>query len=338
MRQLTPYFLKRLLVIPVSAFVILTLTFGLVSLIPGDPAVVISGGHASPAQLAAIRAQLGLNHSLGRRYLDYLQGAVHGNLGRSFYTGQSVGSSIAHYLPSTLELVIPSLALALFLGLCLGTLGAYFRRRLPDRISSFGITVTQSVPDFVLGLVGIYVLFYRLRLVPAPIGRLGVTDTVPPHRTGFLFIDSIAAGQWGTFGSAVAHTVLPALTLGIVYSSYFGKTARATLGQAMGSAQVEFARACGLPEWQVVRYAFLAARTPILTYGAILFGVLIGGDAIIETIFAWQGAGQWALNAMLNVDVPVIQGFVLVAGLITLLLYVALDFTVVALDPRLRHG
>lgn len=338
MRQLGPYFLKRLLVIPVSAFVIVTLTFGLVSLIPGDPAVTISGGHASPAQLAAIRAQLGLDHSLGQRYIDYVGHVAQGNLGRSFYTGQSVASSIGNYLPNTLELIVPSLALALILGLTLGTVGAYFRRRLPDRISSVGITITQSVPDFVLGLVGIYILFYRLRIVPAPIGRLGVTDALPPHRTGFLFIDSLAAGKWATLGSAVAHTVLPALTLGVVYSSYFGKTARATLGQAMASAQVEFARACGLPEWQVVRYAFLAARTPILTYGAILFGVLIGGDAIIETIFAWQGAGQWALNAMLNVDVPVIQGFVLVAGLITLLVYIALDFVVVALDPRLRNG
>lgn len=338
MRQLLPYFLKRLLVIPVSAFVIVTLTFGLVSLIPGDPAVTISGGHGSPAQLAAIRDQLGLNHSLGRRYVDYVLSVGHGDLGRSFYTGQPVRSSIANYLPNTLELIVPALALALGLGLVLGLVGAYFRRRLPDRISSVGITITQSVPDFVLGLLGIYVLFYRLRFVPAPIGRLGVTDALPPRHTGFLFIDSLVAGQWGTFGSAVAHAVLPALTLGIVYSSYFGKTARATLGQAMGSAQVEFARACGLPERQVVRYAFLAARTPILTYGAILFGVLLGGDAIIETIFAWQGAGQWALNAMLNVDVPVIQGFVLVAGLMTLLIYIALDFTVVALDPRLRRG
>ena len=338
MKQLAPYFLKRLLAIPISAFVIVTLTFGLVSLIPGDPAVTISGGHASPAQLTAIRDQLGLNHSLGRRYVDYLGSVAEGNLGRSFYTGQPVRSSIAHYLPNTLELIVPALVIAVCLGLFLGTIGAYFRRRLPDRISSVGITITQSVPDFVLGLLGIYVLFYRLRLVPAPIGRLGITDSLPPQDTGFLFIDSLIAGQWGTFGSAVAHTVLPALTLGIVYSSYFGKTARSTLGQAMASPQVEFARACGLREWQVVRYAFLAARTPIMTYGAILFGVLLGGDAIIETIFAWQGAGQWALDAMLNVDVPVIQGFVLVAGLMTLLIYFALDLAVVALDPRIRHG
>jgi ABC-type dipeptide/oligopeptide/nickel transport system permease component len=338
MRRLAPYVAKRLLMIPVSMLVIITLCFGLVSLIPGDPAMTISGGYATANELAEIRHELGLDKPLGERYLDYLGAVAHGDLGTSFFTQEPVLRSIGEYLPNTLELIGLALVVAVALGLALGGIGAYFQRRLPDRVSSVVITATQSVPDFVLGLVGIYVLFYLARLAPPPLGRLGIGDSQPPSVTHFLILDCIIAGDWSALASALRHAVLPVLTLGIIYSSYFAKTARATLGQAMSSAQVEFARACGLPEHQVIHYAFVVARTSILTYGAILFGVLLGGAAIIETIFSWQGAGQWALNAMLNVDVPVIQGFVLVVGLMTLLIYLALDIMIVLLDPRTTHG
>lgn len=337
MRRLAPYVAKRLLMIPVSMFVIITLCFGLVSLIPGDPAVAIGGGYATAADLAAIRHGLGLDKPLVERYLDYVAAVLHGNLGTSFFTKEPVLQSIGQYLPNTLELIVLALVVAVGLGLVLGGIGAYFQRRVPDRISSVIITATQSIPDFVLGLVGIYVLFYLLRIAPPPLGRLGIGDSQPRPITHFLFIDCILTGDWSALGSALAHAFLPVLTLGIIYSSYFAKTTRATLGQAMRSAQVEFARACGLSERQVIRYAFVAARTSILTYGAILFGVLLGGAAIIETIFSWQGAGQWALNAMLKVDVPVIQGFVLVVGLMTLLIYLGLDIVIVLLDPRTTH-
>lgn len=324
--------------IPVSMLVIVTLCFGLVSLIPGDPAVTISGGYATADELASIRHSLGLDKPLFERYVDYLVNVVHGDLGTSFFTREPVLKSIGAYLPNTLELIVMALVVAVVLGLLLGGIGAYFQRRLPDRVSSLLITITQSVPDFVLGLLGIYVLFYLARIAPPPLGRLGIGESEPPSVTHFLIIDCLLAGDWQALGSALRHAFLPVLTLGIIYSSYFAKTTRATLGQTMRSTQVEFARACGLPEWQVIRYAFVAARTSIVTYGAILFGVLLGGAAIIETIFSWQGAGQWALDAMLKVDVPVIQGFVLVVGLMTLLIYLFLDVLIVFLDPRTSYG
>jgi len=338
MRRLAPYIARRLVMIPVSMFVIMTLCFGLVSLIPGDPAAAITGGYATAEQIEAVRDQLGLNKPLGERYLDYVGKVLRGDLGNSFFTGRPVISSIGEYLPNTLELIIPALVVAIVLGLALGGIGAYFQGRAPDRLSSIAITITQSIPDFVLGLVGIYLFFYILRIAPAPLGRLGIADSEPTQITNFLFVDSLLTGNWPALGSAMQHAVLPVLTLGLIYSSYFAKTTRATLGQAMNSVQVEFARACGLPEWQVVRYAFVASRTAILTYGAILFGVLLGGAAIIETLFSWRGAGQWALDAMLKVDVPVIQGFVLVVGLMTLIIYLALDVLIVMLDPRTTHG
>jgi peptide/nickel transport system permease protein len=151
-----------------------------------------------------------------------------------------------------------------------------------------------------------------------------------------LLVDTLVAGDLNAFVLAGQHLLLPVLALGIVYAAYFGKTARSTMATALDSTQVEFARACGLSEWKVVYYAFLQARTPILTYGAILFGALIGGAAIIETIFSWPGAGSWALTAILSLDIPVIQGFILAAGFVTITVFLLLDVLILLLDPRVR--
>jgi ABC-type dipeptide/oligopeptide/nickel transport system permease component len=146
------------------------------------------------------------------------------------------------------------------------------------------------------------------------------------------------AGRWGSAASDLERSILPSVSLGLVLAAALAKTVRTTLAQQLSSAQVEFARACGLSERRVVHYAFLGARTPILTSTAMLLGTLIGGTAIMETIFAWPGAGQWALAGMAQVDIPVIQGFILVTGLGTLLIYLALDLVVAMLDPRISYA
>jgi peptide/nickel transport system permease protein len=197
--------------------------------------------------------------------------------------------------------------------------------------------VFQSVPDFLLALLLIYFLFFILGWAPAPLGRMGLAGSGEVEKvTGLLLVDTLLDGNVAAFTRALRHLMLPTLALGVVYSAYLGKTARATMANALASQQVEYARACGLPERQVIRYAFLEARTPIITYLTILFGALVGGAAIVETIFSWQGVGEWALVAMLNLDIPAIQGFIVVAGVTTILLYLALDVAVMLLDPRVR--
>ncbi len=334
---LTKLIARRLLLLPVSLLVLATLSFGLVELMPGNPAVTVAGQFATPEEIAAIERQLGLDKPLAVRYVTYLGDAVRGDFGRSYFTGRPVLSELGSRLPATIEMVALALVVAGLLGLLLGTVSAYFRRRAADRVSRGIVTVMQSVPDFVLALTLVYFLFYLARVAPAPVGRIGLSSGRPPDVTGFLLIDTLIAGRPDMFGEALSHLMLPVLSLGIVYAAFFAKVTRSTMVPALNSPQVEFARATGLPEWRVVHYAFLAARTPILTYGAILFGTLVGGAAIVETIFSWQGAGQWALDSILKVDIPVIQGFVLAAGIITILLYLVLDVVVRLLDPRVRY-
>ncbi len=331
------YVLKRLAFLPLAMFLVITVSFFMVNLLPGDPARVIAGGFATDETLAKINADLGLDQPLLPRFGDYLSGLVKGDLGISFETQVPVADGVVRFLPATIELVLPALLFAAVGGIALGTFGAYYRGRAPDRITSAFVSLGQAVPDFFLGIVLIYVLFFRLGLTPGPEGRLGFLDTVPESRTNFMFLDAALDGEWSTFGSLVSHAILPWLTLALVYMAYFARVTRSVVTNALDSQQVEFARACGLPERTVLHYAFLEARTSVLTFGGILFAALIGGAAIVESIFSWNGFGQWGLDAMLRLDIPVILGFIVVSGILTLLVFFVIDLLVLKLDPRVSY-
>lgn len=330
------YVARRLAFLPVGLLIVVTISFFVVNLVPSDPARIKVGGLASESELESIRAQLGLNHSVGDRYVQYVGHLLRGDLGRSFYSGRPVIDDIELYLPSTIELIVLALVVAVLLGSTIGAISAYFDKRPADSVARFFVSLTQAVPDFFLGLLLVFVLSYHLKLTPLSTGQLGLLDPTPPHRTGAMLVDSLLAGQWGVFRSAVSHAILPVLTLGIYYSAYFAKTARAVLVEALDSNQVEFARALGLSERRVLAYAFRSGRTQILTYVGVLFSSLIGAAAIVEIIFAWNGIGQFAVDRILHADLPEIQGFMLVAGFITLLVFLVLDLVVVRLDPRVK--
>jgi ABC-type dipeptide/oligopeptide/nickel transport system permease component len=293
---------------------------------------------ASQSQIDAIRADLGLDRGLWARYVDYIGGVLHGDLGTSYFSHQPITSEIATRLPATLELIALSVLFAALFGVAVGCIGAYFRGKWLDKLGRLLTSVLQSVPDFFLGLLLIYFLFFVAGIAPAPTGQLGITATRPDKVTGFIPVDALIAGDTTTFVSALQHLVLPVLTLGLVYSAYFAKTARSTVSKALNSQQVQYARALGLRERSVLRYAFVEARGTIVTYAGVIFAALLGGEAIVERIFAWDGIGSWALQGILRLDVPVVQGMVVIAGTITLLTYTVLDIVVGLLDPRISHG
>lgn len=329
---------RRLLLIPVSLLVLVTLTFGIVSLVPGDPATLIVGEYSDPEQLAQVRERLGLDKPVPEQFVSYVSSLVRGDLGNSYYTDQPVGGEIMRRLPNTLILVVPALLLAVLLGTILGGIAGFFRRRWPDRGASTVITITQGIPEFFLAVVLIYVIVFQLDLLPTPVGMVSVDAPTPPATTGVLPIDAVIHGSWSTLGSIALHAVLPVLSAGIFLSAYFAKTIRTCVGEAMASPQIEFARACGLPERKVVSYALLAARTPVLTYSAIMFGVLLSSISILEVVFAWPGVGSWALEGIVKGDIPIIQGFVFATGFIVILAYLVLDVVVAWLDPRISYG
>jgi len=336
MKRWGGFLLRRLLLVVVSLWALVTIAFLLVSLLPSDPARAVAGEYATDEQIAAISAELGLDQPLWARYGQFLGELLTGSLGTDIYTGDPVAAEITDRLPSTLELIILGLAVATIVGLALGAVSAYYHRKWQDIFSGGVVAVLQSLPDFVIAVVCLYVFFHVLGWLPGPEGQLSITAVRPPTVTGMIIVDSLFAGQWDTFWDAVRHAVLPCLALGLALGALFARVSRVALREALESEQTRFARACGLSEGSVLRYALLTARTPILTYGAIMFASMVGGTAIIETVFNWNGVSQWSVQAMLTNNFPAIQGFIVVAGTITLFVYVFLDVLTGVLDPRIR--
>lgn len=331
------YIVSRLLMAVLLLWGLITLSFGLVSLLPGDPAVALLGEYATAQDVARINAQLGLDKPFVERYFDYLIRTVQGDLGTSFFTGSSVSEELWVRLPNTLVYLVPGLLLALAIGLAMGAIAAYRVGRPADRAFGLTVSVLMAIPEFVLALLLLFIFYQQLKIAPAPLGMLSALDSAPPKITGWVPVDAVLAGQWSTVGSIVSRAVLPTLTIGLFFAAAFGKTVRTGMLQILGSPQIEFARACGLRSSQVFRYALTDVRGALMTYLVLLFAASLSGAAIVESVFSWPGIGGWSLDGVLKGDVPVIQGFVLVMGATSLLGYVVLDTLITLLDPRTRQ-
>lgn len=330
------FVLGRVLLAGVLLVVVISASFALVSLIPGDPALAVLGEFATPDQVAALKAQLGLDQPLLVQWWSYLTSALSGDLGTSYFSGNPVTEEILVRLVPSLLLVIPGIALAVVLGTTIGAFSAYRRGSRLDRALSTYTSATLALPEFALALIMIYVFFQILRVSPPPLGMLSPLDTLPPVVTGSVLVDAVLSNSWQTIGSALSRAVLPIITLGIFFSAFFARVVRTGLTAALRSPQVEFARACGLSEWMVFRYAMGDIRRTLLTFLVILSGAALSGAVILETVFSWPGIGTWALAGILQVDIPVIQGFVLIIASTLLFAFVAVDIVIAFIDPRVR--
>ncbi len=338
LRQRIPigFLLRRLAAVPLLIILIATGSFFALRLIPGDPAEIIAGQNATPETVAEIRTRLGTDRPVMEQYTDLMSGLLRGDLGTSYMDGRPVFEAISDRLPIDLVLVGTSLTIALTGGLIIGVIGAYWRRKWPDKTLSVGVGTLQATPDFVVGLVLILIFAFHLGLFPLPTGQLGLGVMPPPDVTGVVVIDALLAGQWSTFWDAASRLVLPALSLATVVTAVVARVTRAGTVDGLRSTQAEYGRALGLRERTVVGSALAMSRTSILTYVAVTFSAMVGGSAIIQSVFNWNGMGMWGLNAIEARDLPSIQGFVIVTGTFTLLVYVALDVLVALLDPRIR--
>jgi peptide/nickel transport system permease protein len=273
------------------------------------------------------------------QYLTYINAVAHGDLGHSWFTGQSVSTDLVERAPATIELIGYSLLVAIVFGLTLGASaaarsGVWMR---VGRASKWSIRLAGSLPDFWIGLLGIYIFFHLLGWAPAPLGRLDVSVAPPTRITGLYTIDSLLTGNWSTLVSSVAHLVLPVLTLGGILGLIVGRVAAANTINVEQSDYVRYARASGLPARVVRRYIRRNALPPVVTLGGVLFAYLIGGAVLMEKVFTWGGVGQYAVQAVVNADYAAIQGFLLVAAAATMLVYLAVDLIHMRIDPRVAE-
>jgi peptide/nickel transport system permease protein len=335
--RLLAYIGRRLLFIAPQLVGIVLVSFLLVKTIPGDPAVLMLGPTATPEAIASLRLKMGLDQPIFVQFWIYLKDLLHGDLGTSWQTTQPVFNDLLMRFPATLELVTLGLLAAILVGVPLGLVAAFNPRSRLARIADFYGLCAGAVPDFWLALVLIYLFYTVAGIAPAPLGRIDLIVIPPPPVTGMYTIDSLLAGDLEAFRSALAHLVLPVVTLGLINAGPILKMTQSTVEKMLQSDFSRYEVLCGMPRRLVIRHALHNALPSVITIVSVLYGFLIGGAVLVEIVFSWGGAGQYAVQGVLNSDLYPVLGFVLFSAIFSLFVYLAVDLVYFAIDPRISH-
>lgn len=312
------------------------LTFFLAQVVPVDPAASALGSNAREEQIEAYRQKMGLDQPAVAQYVTYVSRLVRGDLGVSIRTRRPVVDDLRDYLPATIELTLAAMFVTLVLGLPLGILAALRRNTWLDATARLLALAGGAMPIFYIGLVLLGIFYRQLQWLPGP-GRLDSTLQAPDHITGLYIVDSLLTGNWRTLQNAAAHLVLPAITLGAYSTAVLLRMTRSSTLEMLGQDYVRTAHAKGLGARRVIGvHVFKNALPPILTIIGILFGSLLSGAVLTETIFNWPGIGRYATTSVTTLDYPAVMGVTLVAAVIYPVMNTLVDIGYSVIDPRVR--
>jgi peptide/nickel transport system permease protein len=294
------YALVSLLILSVTIFVLIRVT--------GDPATLLAAPHASEADLAAIRAKLGVDRPWAVQYVTFIGGALQGDFGTSAYYGVPAGTLYWQRLPASLQLAAAAMTISLLLGISVGILAAVNVGRWWDSVGKLIALLGLSMPSFWLGLLLIYFFAVTLGWLPTS-GR-------------------------GT----VAHLVMPAIALSGYFTAAHMRLTRSSMLEVLGSEYVKLARLKGLPEsWVLVKHAFKNALIPVVTLAGINLVLMINVAVVVETVFAWPGIGRLLYEGIEFRDFPVVQTVVLLGGVMVIVANLLVDILYAWIDPRIRY-
>lgn len=344
------YMIRRLLgLIPVLLGISL-LVFGMLRLIPADPALLILGERATLAQREALREQLGLNKPLffnftdeGRnifdgQYFNFMGDLFQGNFGTSIVRRTSVGTELGLRFPATFELTVAALTLAILIGVPAGMIAAMRRGSLLDTFSVLVALIGVSIPIFWLGLLLQYLFAVNLGWLPVS-QRISVeyTRTFQPI-TGLYVLDGLLRGRLDVAVNALRHLAMPAIALSTVPMAIIVRMTRSSMLEVLGQDYIRTAWAKGLRERVVVtRHALRNALLPVVTVIGLQFGALLGGAILTETVFSWPGIGTWILEGVRGRDYPVVQSGVIFVAFLFVIINTLVDLSYAFLDPRIQH-
>jgi peptide/nickel transport system permease protein len=335
--QLFRAFLLRLVTTAITLIGVAVIVFFVIRIVPGNPIAMMLPPGATEADIARLTERYGLDASIPKQFLIWCQGVLQGDFGTSITTNQPVLSLVLGRLPATLELSIMALVMAVIMGGALALIGT---RQRGTKVEA-GIDITNgmalSVPDFLWGLV-LILLFGVLWPVFHISGR--VTPSLElPFATDFYLFESLARLRFDLWADIVSHMFLPALALAIPLAAIIGQLLKQSLKETMHLDYVTLARTKGYGETHVItREALPNAILPTLTLVGVQFTFLIGGTVIIERLFSYEGLGNMAIDAVINRDLPLIQGIVILFAVIFTAVNLIVDLSYALLNPRLRHG
>jgi peptide/nickel transport system permease protein len=315
MHPLLRLVLVRLLALAPMLLALSIASFALVHVIPGDPALVMMGGEGTTQAVEELRRQLGLDRPLHVRYLEWLGRIAQGDLGQSLYNRTQVSEELLWRMPTTLSLVTLALLLSIAIGIPAGLVSAAFRNSWVDHAARLLTLVSLSLPSFWLGLMLIILFSLWLNVLP------------------IVGYEPITQGFW----KAIPFLVLPSLSLGAYLAALLTRLTRSSMLEVLNQDYVRTARAKGLRDRVVLmRHALRNALIPIVTVIGINVGILLGGSAVVETVFVLPGVGQLVVRSLYNRDLPVIQGLILYVAVVYVVINLVVDVLYTYLDPRLR--
>jgi peptide/nickel transport system permease protein len=314
------FLVRRIALGVVVLWVMTGVVFVMYFVAPHNVASLIAGRQATPETVALVKHRLGLDRPVLDQYRDYMWRLLHGDLGYSFYNSSSVRSLIWERVPVTFSLALGAAVLWLVIGVSAGVLAASRPRTFADRTVTVGALFFYSMPSFLLGVIVFYLFFYRLHL--AGIGWF-------PGNGYVAFTDS--PPRWAQ------HLVLPWFTLALVTAAAYARLTRGSMLDVLGEDYIRTARAKGLSERRVIyRHALRSALTPVVTQFGIDFGTLLGGVIIVESIFGLPGLGDLAVKSVVQQDLPVVIGTIVLAAAFIVVANIFVDILYGILDPRVR--
>lgn len=305
--------------------------------LPGNPARMALGPRATEEQVEQMAAELGLTEPIPVQYIDYMQGLVVGDLGRSLVTKRPVMMDILQTLPATLELITVSIMFTILLGIPLGVIASQNKEGLTDHATRLVAFFSVSIPGFFIGILFQLIFGFLLGWMPI-IGRLSNEyQDVVVRETGFMLVDTLLMGNMAAHIDAWQHIFLPALALSMAGIGQIMRITRSSMIDMRNKDFVEAERGFGLPEWMVTyKYTFRNASIPTLTILGLIYASLIGNAFLIELVFSWGGIASYGINAVLRNDFNAVVGVTMTIGLAFVTINFAVDLVLDRVDPRRR--
>ncbi|HWL83379.1 MAG TPA: ABC transporter permease [Roseomonas sp.] len=324
--------LKRLIWVVPTLLGLLAIVFVLSRVVPIDPARLAAGDNASPEQVEAVRHSLGFDRPLPVQFLRYVTDVAQGNFGTSLFTQRPIAEDLSGRLPATLELTFVAVVLAALLGVPLGVLCGLHRNSWVDHLLRIVTVSGLAVASFWFAMQLQFLFSMKLGWLPLS-GRI---DGFPPEEvTGLMIPDALIEGDPEIIDSAIRHIILPALTLALPAAATVVRFTRNGVIGALSSPSVAYQTAMGYPRRQVVwKYVLRMAITATVTQLGLIFGILLAGAVVVETVFDWPGIGAYAVRSILQSDYNAIMGFTLWTGVMFVIVNLLVDLLQAAIDPR----
>ena len=311
---------------------LVAIVFFISRVIPSDPVALLAGETASRAQIELLRSKLGLDRPLPAQLLGYYRQLMSGDLGTSLFTTRPVWDDLSARLPATIELTIAAMVIAVVIGIPLGVLAALYRNRAADHLLRIVTVAGLAVASFWLALMLQLLFAMELRWLPL---QARISGFPPPSQTGFYIVDAALEGNLKRLGDVLAHLALPAVTLAFPALATIVRFTRAGVLETLQKNFVSYQRAMGIPAGLIVwKYVLRNSLISTVTQVGLLFGILLAGAVVVETVFQWPGIGAYAFEAILHSDYAAVMGFTVYCGVVFGIVNLIVDILHALIDPR----